>query len=194
MRTEVNAEFVKATREKYGMSQRTFALLLGIGEATIVRYEKGAKPTKANANLILAANDPHFMAGCIMRDGDALSARQRAHAEEYVYAFISLDPDEDADEAGMKMNEIYDFTLRQEVLNEQAANIVAEILRYMVRKGIEADDTSEPLAILLRQLFAVKADIISVEHRDPSKLDQIAGYLKYMQQFVTELIDARGVA
>ena len=183
MRTEVDAEFVKATREKYGMSQRTFALLLGIGEATIVRYEKGAKPTKANANLILAANDPHFMAECIMRDGDALSARQRAHAEEYVYAFISLDPETDAEEAGMKMNEIYDFTLRQEVLTERCANLIADIIRVQARDELEGG-LGDQFERLCAALAALKPTIAYRENRNWDTLNRIAGYLDCAEEIV----------
>lgn len=193
MSTQMTADSIKATREKYGLSQRAFSTLLGIGEATIVRYEKGAVPTKANANLIIAADDPHFMVGCLERNGDGLTPRQRQNAERYIYEFIELEPEDKQENAAAKMNEMYELTLRQEVLNEQAADIVAEIMRYMIRENIPVD-CDDPLAILLTQLFTVKANIISVETMDKAKLDQIAGYLRYIQEYVHTVLDKRGAA
>ena len=75
MSREITAQDVKRIREKYGLTQQGFARLLGLGEASVVRYENGQKPSKANANLIRAANDPAFMRGCLERDGELLSAR-----------------------------------------------------------------------------------------------------------------------
>ena len=74
---DLTAQDVKRIREKYGLTQQGFARLLGLGEASVVRYENGQKPSKANANLIRAADDPAFMKGCLERDGELLSAGQR---------------------------------------------------------------------------------------------------------------------
>ena len=51
----------QAHRRKYGLTQQGFARLLGLGEASVVRYENGQTPSKANANLIRAADNPAFM-------------------------------------------------------------------------------------------------------------------------------------
>ncbi len=186
------AEVVKAVRAKYGLSQRSFATLLGIGEATMVRYEQGAVPSRANANLILAAEDPHFMKGCIERNGSLLSERQRSRAEEYIYAVVSLDDTEA--EGGNKMDEMYRITLRQEVLNEQAADIVCRLIRYLSDEGIAPDDTQNPFVVLMNQLFEIKSLIISMESRNDKTLDEIAGYLKYVSQYVESIVDKRRVA
>lgn len=63
MREHDMSQQIKEIRKHYGLSQQAFARLLGIGEASITRYEKGIAPTKANANLIRAAMIPAFMAG-----------------------------------------------------------------------------------------------------------------------------------
>ena len=70
MREHDMSQQIKEIRKHYGLSQQAFARLLGIGEASITRYEKGIAPTKANANLIRAAMIPAFMAGCLERDDD----------------------------------------------------------------------------------------------------------------------------
>ena len=82
MREHDMSQQIKEIRKHYGLSQQAFARLLGIGEASITRYEKGIAPTKANANLIRAAENPRFMADCLKRDGAALPDKQRAKAEQ----------------------------------------------------------------------------------------------------------------
>jgi HTH-type transcriptional regulator/antitoxin PezA len=186
------AEIIKATRAKYGLSQRSFATLLGIGEATMVRYEQGAVPSRANANLILAAEDPRFMLGCIERNGAGLSERQRARAEKYVYEVVSLDADEGQGES--KMDEMYRLTLRQEVLNEKAADIVCMLIRHMSEKGVSPDDTNDPLVVLIDQLFEIKGLIIGMESRNDKTLDEIAGYLQYLGQYVEKITGEQRVA
>ena len=49
MREHDMSQQIKEIRKHYGLSQQAFARLLGIGEASITRYEKGIAPTKANA-------------------------------------------------------------------------------------------------------------------------------------------------
>jgi len=51
-------EDIKRIREKYGVSQDLFSRILGIGKATIERYENGSLPTKSISNLIKTAEDP----------------------------------------------------------------------------------------------------------------------------------------
>jgi putative zinc finger/helix-turn-helix YgiT family protein len=51
-------EEIKEIREKYGLNQHLFARILGIGKATIQRYENGALPTKAYSDLIKSMKNP----------------------------------------------------------------------------------------------------------------------------------------
>jgi len=168
------AEVVKAIRAKYGLSQRSFATLLGIGEATMVRYEQGAVPSRANANLILAAEDPHFMKGCIERNGSLLSERQRSRAEEYIYAVVSLD--DTVEEGGNKMDEAYELTLRQEVLGERCANLIGEIIRLQM-SDVAHGGKGNLFQGLCAQLSRLKPTIADSSNRDWAKLERIAGYL-----------------
>ncbi|HDS30969.1 MAG TPA: helix-turn-helix domain-containing protein, partial [Firmicutes bacterium] len=48
----ISPEEIKEIRERYNLSQRGFARLLGLGEVTITRYEQGALPDQAH-NLLL---------------------------------------------------------------------------------------------------------------------------------------------
>ncbi|MBQ9022164.1 MAG: DUF4065 domain-containing protein [Eggerthellaceae bacterium] len=52
---------IRAMREKLGLSQKKLADLLGIGVASIQRYEGGSLPTEAHAAMIRQLNDPVFL-------------------------------------------------------------------------------------------------------------------------------------
>lgn len=52
---------IKGLREKYGLSQRGLAKLLGWGEVTIHRYEQGCLPDDAHSNLLKFLQDPFNM-------------------------------------------------------------------------------------------------------------------------------------
>lgn len=49
---------IKQIREKYGLSQKDFALLLGLGEVTITRYESKTIQDKAQDEIIRSAKNP----------------------------------------------------------------------------------------------------------------------------------------
>lgn len=200
MSAELTAKEIREIRQQYGLSQKSFALLLGIGPASMVRYEHGSKPSKANANLIRAARYPEFMRECFERDGMLLPEAQRARASEVIYAVVSLEPDGGVVEIGreggsaMGMNEMYELTLRQEILNEQAANIACEVMSFMIECGIDSSDASDPIAALLRQLFEVKRRITGPECDDVTVLGEIAGYLRFTEEYIESLRTARKVA
>lgn len=48
---------IKEIRNKYGLSQRSFAKVLGLGEKTITRYESGSLQDMAQNNLIALMDD-----------------------------------------------------------------------------------------------------------------------------------------
>ena len=51
----LSAVEIRGIREKYGFSQVLFAKILGIGEATLQRYERGALPSVSLNGLLLRA-------------------------------------------------------------------------------------------------------------------------------------------
>ncbi|NNG65783.1 type II toxin-antitoxin system MqsA family antitoxin [Caldanaerobacter subterraneus] len=69
---------IRNIRESYGLSQRAFAKLLGIGEASIARYETGALPEKSLSNMIMLLKDPKNMKKLLEKNEDALSQREKA--------------------------------------------------------------------------------------------------------------------
>ncbi|MBQ9020435.1 MAG: helix-turn-helix domain-containing protein [Eggerthellaceae bacterium] len=195
MPATITAEEIKEIRGRYGLSQRSFAQLLGIGPASMVRYEQGATPTKANANLIRAAKNPQFMAECLEADGKSIPQTQFVRAQSVIYDYISLDEEENeylhegVDVSGlpqtMSMDEMYSFTLQQEILNEQAANLISELITMKLSLGV-LSTTNEAL---LNRLTLLKPTIISEESLNNEKLSEIRGFLQLAQGLIFEQIE-----
>ena len=55
---EITPEKIISIREKYNASQKAFAIILGMGELTINKYEQGEKPSSSNRMLLLLSEDP----------------------------------------------------------------------------------------------------------------------------------------
>lgn len=68
---------IKNIRESYGLSQRAFAKLLGIGEASIARYETGALPEKSLSNMIMLLKNPKNMEKLLEKNEEALTPREK---------------------------------------------------------------------------------------------------------------------
>lgn len=178
---DVTADDVRRIRKKYGLTQQSFARLLGLGDASVARYEGGKKPSKANANLIRAAANPRFMLDCLMRDGDSLSPSQREKTEKIVYAMISFDEDGEV----MDINEIYEITLRQEILSEQAAQLMGEIMNLSIDARDRGDEVAEIVyEDILKQLARLKPTIVTEENSSMKALAVIKGKIDCMTDLV----------
>lgn len=173
MASDMTPQKIKEIRGRYGLSQKAFARLLGLGDASIVRYENGQEPSKANANLIRAASIPEFMAGCLERDGGQLPEAQREQVEKVVYAEVTL-----GKEGEMGINEIYEFTLQREVLTERAWGLSARIGR--LRNAAEEAGDKGLLVIyddMLKQVALLKPEIIYCDDGDNEALAAIKAKL-----------------
>lgn len=53
---------IKKIRQKYGLTQKEYALVIGVGEVTVHRFEKGAIQTEAVDSIMRLSNDPDNMA------------------------------------------------------------------------------------------------------------------------------------
>ncbi len=174
MENDITAQSIRDLRKRYGLSRHAFAQLLGIGEASLARYENGATPSKANANLIRAAAIPEFMRQCLEEAGDSLSSKQRESVEKIIYTEVIFDEEGNI----MDMTNIYELTLRQEVLNEKAAEIMGDIINGMLLAEEQHDEASQ---IVYKDLFSYLADlkptIASMETLNNRSLDRIDGEL-----------------
>ena len=64
---------IRATREKYGLSQTAFARVLGFGDKTITRYENGSIADAAQNNLIYLAQEPRNFKTLLGKNKDRIS-------------------------------------------------------------------------------------------------------------------------
>ena len=75
-------EQIMAIRRRYRLSQRSFAALLGMSEATINRYENDALQEHTHDNVIRACENVQYVRDLLQRRGRLLSDWQRRRAEE----------------------------------------------------------------------------------------------------------------
>jgi putative zinc finger/helix-turn-helix YgiT family protein len=78
-------EEIKNIREQYGLSQKTFAKLLDIGEASIARYETGALPEKSLSNMIMLLKDPKNMKTLLEKNMDKLTHKEKYKLLQKLY-------------------------------------------------------------------------------------------------------------
>ena len=179
MSDDITPDEIKRIRKKYGLTQQAFARLLGLGEASVVRYENGQTPSKANANLIRAAAHKEFMLECLERDGESIPPAQRESAEKVIYAMVTFD---DKGEI-MDINEMYMLTLEQEILNEKAAEILAEVSRLYLEAESKGDKEGMLVYDDVMSLIAErKRQIIYKENDSFTKLAEIRGSIEGLER------------
>lgn len=76
----------------------------------------------------------------------------------------------------------YEFCLQKEVMSEQAADIIGDIMRYIRRNDIDIKDDSNPIIILFQQVYKAKEDILPA--RDEKELDKISGKIEMAKEFM----------
>lgn len=82
-------EEIKAIRERYGLTQKSFSRLLGFGEVTIHRYESGSIQDKAHDTVIRNAQNPRFIQELYQKNPQAVSARERKILEKKLETLLS---------------------------------------------------------------------------------------------------------
>jgi HTH-type transcriptional regulator / antitoxin PezA len=74
----------------------------------------------------------------------------------------------------MNINDEYMLTLEQEILNEQAAQIMADITRFYIAAEEAGDETHRVIyEDILQQISHAKRQIIKQENREVTKLAKI---------------------
>jgi len=73
-----------ALRKEYGLGQRALAKLLGWSPATLYRYEKGAIPVPAHAEIIKRLADSKEMAKLVEEHADRLTPREIARVRKRI--------------------------------------------------------------------------------------------------------------
>lgn len=76
----LHPEDIRATREKYNLSQTAFARILGLGDKTITRYENGSVPDAAPNNLIFLCQQPSIFENLLEKNKNKISATDYQNA------------------------------------------------------------------------------------------------------------------
>ena len=84
----------------------------------------------------------------------------------------------------MSMNEMYHYTLQQEILNEQAANQIADLISLK----ISSQGNASVVDSLLRRLSLLKPTIISEDTLNDEKLAEIRGLLGLTGELILEQV------
>ena len=77
----ISPQQIKGLREKYGISQKSLGLLLGIGVASIVRYEDGSLPSASNNELLMNALNTSYFRDAFERKGPLLPKAQQENVK-----------------------------------------------------------------------------------------------------------------
>ena len=80
-------EEIKAIRQKYNLSQVSFAKLLGFGEKTIARYENGAIQDVCHDNLIRLMGSIDAFSILWKERKDCLSVKDKNHIDSIVRTY-----------------------------------------------------------------------------------------------------------
>jgi len=80
---------ISETRQKYGLSQRALAKLLGWGEITIHRYESGAIQDSAHETVLRLIREPANMKQVLEENRTALSSEIATRLEEKLDAMLA---------------------------------------------------------------------------------------------------------
>ena len=78
----MNPADIRATREKYHLSQIAFARVLGLGDKTITRYENGSIPDSAPNNLLELVQQPSNFATLLEKNKSKISAQDYERARD----------------------------------------------------------------------------------------------------------------
>ena len=83
----------------------------------------------------------------------------------------------------------YFITLEIELMNEDAASIMATISRYVIAKNIQ-NDKKKPLNILEDMLFDIKDSLIGSKEYTMEELELIKAKFEFAREYANKVIEA----
>lgn len=82
----------------------------------------------------------------------------------------------------------YDFTMAQEVLNEYAAGVWADYVRYCNAHEIDLKDLEQPMAVKTQQVYEYKNKIIGTgECKCKEDLESIKEELQKLKNYLIQI-------
>ena len=112
--------------------------------------------------------------------GESIPPAQRESAEEVIYATVTFDDEGEI----MDINEMYMLTLEQEILNEKAAEILAEVSR--LRREAEKRGDEEGMLVygdVISLIAERKGQIVREVDGSEKKLAEIRGAIDGLARF-----------
>lgn len=92
----LTSEEVRSIRTKYGLSQSDFALLLGLGEKTVTRYENGSIQDHSHDNLMRLVTEPTILKQLYAKNFKEISPSSRLRLfNRMVVLGVILDVDDE---------------------------------------------------------------------------------------------------
>ncbi len=123
---------IKKIRKKYGVSQKLFAIILGVGKATIERYETGAIPSSLISELIKKSKEPQFFLDLLEKNKENISRSDYKEIKSRVQRFIN--EKNPVKEMTKKITEIIMGPIED---IDKLVGIITEILLSLRNKGFE---------------------------------------------------------
>lgn len=80
-------EEIKEIREKYSLTQTSFAKILGFGEKTITRYENGSIQDAAQNNLMMLCKHPDIIKELLILNKDQIADSDFSRVMDVVNSF-----------------------------------------------------------------------------------------------------------
>lgn len=85
----ISPDEIKKLREKYKLSQREFSQLLGFGEITISRYERGSLPTVAQNQIIKDSENPNKMLEFLEMNSEKVGQQKAKELKEHLQEMLN---------------------------------------------------------------------------------------------------------
>lgn len=88
----------------------------------------------------------------------------------------------------MESKDIYEITLKKEVIGEVASQVLAVLDNYFDNRDIELNDIKEPVVRIYREILTIKKEILKEEEYDNiEKLNRIEGFIYYINKSIKGL-------
>ena len=162
----LTSEDIKNIRNKYSMSQKEFALSLGVGEVTIHRFENGSIQTEAVDSIIRLSEDPNIMYSLLLKNKDSLD-------NEYYNIFINrinrmMD---------LKKHRIADFNINDFLnINFKTEDVNNVCLELIMDYNSQIDKISEE--------YGIKDKCNEAEYITPLKIQKLLYYIQGLSLFI----------
>lgn len=127
----LTTEEIKGIRKKYDLTQKEYALAIGVGEITVHRFENGTIQTESIDSIMRLSDMPKNMRELIIKNKDKLSVEVLNKTLNIIEKLIK---NEKHKIANIKYNELQKLKYEIANVNDVADNIIVEFNKKMEEK------------------------------------------------------------